>query len=169
MEDLRVSVAEVLGRPGEYRDVEVSGRLGEARTELATLVDEPIEARLRLESVVEGVLVTGTVEGGTQLTCARCLKEIRSRASVEVAELFARPGSDVEDEAYPIQGVELDLTPMLRDALVLSLPLNPVCKTACAGICPQCGGDLSEGDHVHDEGLDPRWAELSMLRGKLDG
>jgi uncharacterized protein len=169
MEDLRVSVAEVLGRPGEYRDVSVSGRLGEARTELATLVDRPIHAALRLESVVEGILVTGTVEGDTVLTCARCLKEIHSRASVEVTELFAPPGSDVEDEAYAISGAELDLAPMLRDALVLSLPLNPVCKSACSGICPQCGGDLSEGDHVHDEGLDPRWAELSALRAKLDG
>jgi uncharacterized protein len=168
MEGLKVSVAEVLGRPGEYRDVDVTGHLGEARTELATLVDHPIEARLRLESVVEGILVTGSVEGDAVLTCARCLKEIRSRASVEVTELFARPGTDVEEEAYPIEGVEIDLSPMLRDALVLSLPLNPVCETACAGICPQCGKDLSDG-HVHEEGLDPRWTELSALKARLEG
>jgi uncharacterized protein len=167
-----MSVAQILGRPGESRDVRVAGRIGEVHTELARLSDSPVEGDLRLESVVEGVLVTGKLEADTVLTCARCLKEIPAHSEVEVTELYAAPGHLTEEqEVYRITGLELDLEPMVRDALVLSLPLNPVCEAACSGMCPQCGRTLPPSgkcEYCKDDAVDPRWAELSVIKDRLE-
>jgi uncharacterized protein len=172
VQDLKVSIAQILDRPGESRDVRVAGRIGEIHTELARLADSPVEGELRLESVVEGVLVTGTLEADTVLTCARCLKEIPAPVEVEVVELFAAPGHLTEEqEVYRITGLEVDLEPMVRDALVLSLPLNPVCENACTGMCAQCGRTLPPSgkcEYCVDEAVDPRWAGLSALKGRLE-
>ena len=172
MQDLKVSIAQILGRPGESRDLRVGARIGEVHTELARLSDSPVEGHLRLDSVVEGVLVTGKLAADTVLTCARCLTEIPAHSEVEVCELFAAPGHlPEEEELYRIKGLEIDLEPMVRDALVLSLPLNPVCDTECTGMCARCGRILPPGgrcEYCVDEAVDPRWAGLSALRGRLE-
>jgi uncharacterized protein len=88
---------------------------------------------------------------------------------VEVCELYTAPGHEAEDDAYRVGGTEIDLEPMLRDALTLALPLNPVCREDCAGLCAHCGKDLNEGacDCVEDT-TDPRWEALASLRAKLE-
>ena len=171
MPQLKVSVAEILNRPGEYCDLDVRPAFEDVRTGLARLEAGPLDARLRAESVVEGVLVTGRVAGSTSLSCARCLTRFEGSLELDVCELFTTPGHELpEEEAYRVEGSEIDLEPMLRDALVLALPLNPVCSEACEGLCATCGKDLNEGgcECVHDE-IDPRWAELSALRERLNG
>jgi uncharacterized protein len=168
--DLKVSVAEILGRPGEYRDVRVSSELEGVSTALARLDPPEVRGDLRAESVVEGILVTGRVEADTALECSRCLKQISGRAEVEVCEMFVTPGHQVEDDDfYPVQGSEVDLEPMLRDAVTLALPLNPLCEEACEGLCPTCGKrrDLGPCD-CQTEDMDPRWAALSELRERLE-
>ena len=170
---LTMSVAELLGRPGEYRDVRLSEPLGGVRTALARLTEEPISGDLRAESVIEGILVTGTVSGTTIVECARCLTEFDSRAQAELCELFVPPGHDVResggDDTYRITGTEIALEPMLRDAMTLALPLHPLCRADCKGLCAQCGADLNDGDCgcVEDES-DPRWAPLEELRARLE-
>jgi uncharacterized protein len=168
---LKVSIAEILNRPGEYRDLDVSPAFEDVRTELAHLTPGPLDSRLKAESVVEGILVTGRVEGSASLRCARCLTDFEGDVSLDVCELFTTPGHELpEGEAYKVQGGEIDLEPMLRDALVLALPLNPVCKEACRGLCARCGRDLNQGDcDCEEPEIDPRWAELSALREKLNG
>ena len=171
MPNLKISVAEILGRPGEYRDLDVRPAFEDLQTELARLETDPLDANLKAESVVEGVLVTGRVAGDAKLTCARCLKSFHGPVSLDVCELYTTPGHELpEEEAYKVQGSEIDLEPMLRDALVLSLPLNPVCEEACRGLCATCGQNLNDGDCncVQDE-TDPRWAPLDALRERLNG
>ncbi len=137
---------------------------------LASVGETPIEAHLRADSVVEGILVSGSVEAGARLQCARCLRAFSSGLSVKVCELFADgPGRPAEDDAYAADGEVIDLEPMLRDALTLALPLRPLCREACAGLCGGCGQDLNDAPCgcAHEE-LDPRWAGLSALRDKLN-
>lgn len=170
LDDLKISVAEILGKPGEHRDLELHEPLPGIRTTMARLADAPVHARLRVESVVEGILVTGDVSGETVLECARCLTEFPAGISVDLCEMFVAPGHEAADEdAYRIRGTEIDLEPMLRDAVTLSLPLNPVCRAACAGMCARCGRDLNAGPcDCQTEELDPRWAPLENLRDRLE-
>ena len=163
-----ISVADILGRPGEYRDLDVRADLDEVGTALARLTAEPVRARLRAESVVEGVLVTGDVTGVAALECARCLGSRRADVAVTVCELFALHAAGAEEDAYAIDGTDIDLAPMLRDAVTLALPLAPLCRDDCAGLCARCGADLNEGAcGCVDDDVDPRWAALAGLRDQL--
>jgi uncharacterized protein len=130
-----------------------------------------LEVDVRLESVSEGVLATATVTGEVAGECGRCLVDFTEPLQVEFVELFAYPDSTTDattepDEVSRVEGDHLDLEPVLRDAVVLSLPLTPLCRPDCAGLCPECGerrDDLPE-DHSHSQ-LDPRWAGLAERFG----
>jgi len=127
----------------------------------------PVHLDLRLESVMEGVLVSGEITAPLVGSCARCLDPIEDTLRLDVQELFAYSGSTTdetseEDEVRLVEGERIDLEPMVRDAVVLSLPLAPVCDEDCAGLCAECGqrwDDLPD-DHSHEQ-LDPRWAGLA--------
>ena len=122
----------------------------------------PVELDLRLESAVEGVLVTGTAQVELRGECVRCLTLVEDRIEVDLQELFVYPGSDAtEEEASRLEGDLLDLEPVLRDAVVLDLPFQPLCRPDCAGLCPQCGANLNdEPGHQHAADSDPRWDAL---------
>jgi uncharacterized protein len=166
---LIVPVAELLGQPGEYRDIRISEPLPGVRTALARLSGDPIGADLRAESVIEGILVTGRVEGATILQCSRCLEEFGSHVELRVCELFSAPGREAEEDAYEITGAEIRLEPMLVDAVTLALPLYPLCRDDCWGLCASCGADLNAGPcGCVEEDSDPRWAALDEIRGKLE-
>ena len=172
MSQLTYSVAEILGRPGEYRDFTVRGTLAGVRTPLARVDGAPVSADLRAESVVEGILITGTVDATAVLECARCLTDFDQAVPLErLCELFLAPGHELpkEEDAYEISGLEVDLEPLLRDALLLALPLNPLCSAGCLGLCPQCGQNFNEAscDCTEDES-DPRWAALAGIREQLE-
>ena len=130
-----------------------------------------VHLRLRLESVMEGVLVSGDIEVPVTGSCARCLEPIEDSLSLDVQELYAYEGSTTEatseeDEVRRIDGDFLDLEPLLRDTVVLNLPLAPVCSEDCAGLCVECGQRLDDlpADHTHDI-VDARWAGLAEKFG----
>lgn len=164
----------VLGRrPGtmraEQRTVAAPARLG--LDLIAVPAGAPMEFDLRLESVVEGVLVTGTVDAEAEGECSRCLNALTEHVQVHLTELFAYPGSITastteEDEVPRLEDDALDLEQVLVDALGLELPLQPLCREDCAGLCLECGIDLAiaEPGHSHDT-MDPRWAALAAKFG----
>ncbi|GAA1976364.1 YceD family protein [Amycolatopsis minnesotensis] len=125
-----------------------------------------VQVDLLLESVVEGVLVSGTATAPLVGECSRCLDPISDEVEVEVTELFAYPDSTTdettdEDEVSRLVDDRIDLQPLVRDAVVLALPLVPLCREDCAGLCTECGvkwADLEPG-HGHEK-IDPRWAAL---------
>jgi uncharacterized protein len=127
----------------------------------------PVELDLRLEAVMEGVLVTGTAHASLAGECARCLEPLTDEMTVDVQELYvyedhALPGED--DEVSTLQDDLVDLEPLLRDAVVLALPFQPLCMDDCPGLCPECGARLADDPgHVHDAAIDPRWAALTEL------
>lgn len=125
----------------------------------------PLDLQLRLESVMEGVLVSGRVRVPLVGECGRCLDPIASTVEVDLQELYAYPESEAtEDEASRMVGDFLDLEPVLRDTVVLALPLTPLCRDDCPGLCVTCGARLADGDCGHREvPADPRWAALEGL------
>ena len=129
----------------------------------------PVEFDLRLEAVMEGVLVTGTASAGLEGECARCLEDIREELVADLQELYAyeESGSATDgqdDEVRRLDGDLLDLEPTLRDAVVLALPFQPLCQDDCPGLCAECGARLADDPgHQHEEPIDPRWAALQGL------
>lgn len=150
----------------EQRVVPAPAELG------AGLVRVPEGAQLhldvQLEEVSEGVLVTAEVTAPLAGECARCLDEFMSSMQVRFQEMFVPSGADAadstSDDGYVLDGYLLDLEPALRDALVLELPLSPLCDDDCQGLCGTCGVRLAdaEPDHGHpsDGGV---WAVLKDL------
>ncbi|RSN52881.1 MULTISPECIES: YceD family protein [Actinomadura] len=124
-----------------------------------------IELDLRLEAVLEGVLVTGTATVPLEGECARCLDPIASTFEADFQELFVYPdtrsGGNADDDELHLEDDLIDLEPLLRDAVVLALPLSPLCRDDCPGLCAECGVRLADAgpDHRHDV-ADPRWAAL---------
>jgi uncharacterized protein len=130
----------------------------------------PVEFDLRLEAVMEGVLVTGTASAALVGECVRCLEEIDDQVVADFQELFvyeesasATAGGE-DEELLQLDGDLLDLEPVLRDSVVLSLPFQPRCREDCPGLCVDCGARLAdEPDHAHTDPTDPRWAALAAL------
>ena len=139
---------------------------------------DALELELRLEAVMEGVLVSGSVRVRAVGECVRCLAEIVEDIDVDLQELYVYPerakvaveDGDDEEDVRELEGELIDLEPALRDTLVPALPFRPVCSSDCPGLCPQCGARLADpenAEHTH-EVLDPRWAELDRMKNMFD-
>src|SRR5690606_37441443 len=103
----------------------------------------------------------------------RCLDDIGGEITVDVQELYAYPGRVPSEEAEAdvereVEDDLIDLEPALRDALVLALPLAPLCRDDCPGLCPQCGARLADDPQHRHETTGPRWAALAKLRAGID-
>jgi uncharacterized protein len=168
-----VDTRELARRPGLSRRyervVEAQNALG-VEGVIAVPKGAEVELEILLESVVEGVLVSGTAVAPVAGECARCLDPISvddHDIEVEFTELFAYPDSVTEettdeDEVFRLVDAKIDLEPVVRDAVVLALPAAPLCREDCPGLCPDCGGRWADlgPDHRH-ETIDPRWAALT--------
>lgn len=137
-------------------------------TTLARVPEETlIGIDLRLDSLVDGIHVSGRATGEVSMQCRRCLATFNRAVEVEVSEAFL-PEPAAGEDAYVIVDEVLDLEPMLRDALVLALPLNPLCREQCSGLCVTCGADLNVVDCGHaSQQTDVRWGQLESLRRKM--
>jgi uncharacterized protein len=156
-----VEVRDLVDRPGASRELHLAQAIEELATELAE-IPSPVRMDLLLESVVEGILVSGPVSGTVVVRCARGLTEATGPFRVEVTELFAR-GITEDGEEYPLQEGVIDLEPMIRDAVILSLPFSPLCRPDCRGLCERCGGNRNLDECICPPPVDRRWAELDLL------
>ena len=142
--------------------------------------DSPIDIALTLQSVNEGVLVSGTVQALVVGECTRCLDPIEFDVEEDFQELFRyeeekkshKHEKEIEvkdeDEELHMDGDYVDLEFPIRDALILDLPINPLCDEECAGLCPDCGARMADlpADHSHEK-HDIRWSALEDLASKL--
>ena len=145
-----------------------------------------VALEVRFEAVSEGVLATGTAIAPLAGECARCLAPLTSSVTVGFQELYLYAESrhdkhekhdkhdDQEDqdagELYHLDGDLLDLEPAFRDAVVLALPMSPLCREDCPGLCVECGVPLADAGpgHRHEAAGDPRWAALRQLGNTED-
>ncbi|WAX77726.1 YceD family protein [Streptomyces sp. KMM 9044] len=172
-------------RPGALqrltRSIEAPGDLG-IQGVIGVPEGAPVELGLRLESVMEGVLVTGTARATAEGECVRCLEPLERELVAEYQEMFsyhdaddrgrvkAEPGDDAEDneDRLFIEDGMFDLETVLRDAVVLALPMQPVCQDDCPGLCSECGARLADDPDHHHDAVDIRWAALQGLAGSLE-
>jgi uncharacterized protein len=161
--DFRVGVADLLRNLGHLRAVELRGPLSDIAV-TGSAVTGDVVADLDLQSLAGGaILASGTVTAEWSGECRRCLGPAAGRVTADVRELF-EPGSD-EEETYALQGDEIDVEPLVRDAVLLELPLAPLCREACRGLCPVCGANRTDNDCGHErDDRDPRWAALDQLK-----
>ncbi len=160
-----IDVRELVGQPGASRHAHIEGTLEDLGTEVATVPDDaPIHGELLLESVVEGVLVSGELRGRFHLRCARCLDEFDAPFDLTVTEMFVpEPDEEADDYALDPEGF-IEPEQMVRDAVGVELPFSPLCRPDCQGLCPVCGGNRNLGECPNDHpSVDPRWAALEVL------
>ena len=166
-----VSVKNLVHRPGSMETldevVQAPADMGNALIGVQEGTD--MDLNIRLESVVDGILVSGTTVVDVHGECSLCLDPIDYEMSTNIQELFvfekAPSGGpeDEDDEQYAVEGESIDLEPVLRDAVILQLPFQPVCRETCQGLCSECGARLEEDPGHHHEVLDPRWSALQGL------
>jgi uncharacterized protein len=161
---LGVNVADLLRRPGQRRHDAIDAELDGLRV-IGTAVPDgaPVQVEVDLESLNEGLVVKGTAEAPWVGECRRCLRPVKAALSAPILEVYEPHPS--EGETQLLEGTEIDLEPVVREAVLLELPLAPLCREDCAGLCPRCGADRNEVacGCVTDE-PDPRWAGLEGLR-----
>jgi uncharacterized protein len=153
---------------GSQREEHREGSLGELRVADTRVPDGGrVAVDATLTAVHGGLEVSGTVRAAWTGECRRCLRPVGGDLAAEVRELYRpRAEGEPEDEDTYALGVDhLDLAPLARDAVLLTLPLAPLCRADCPGLCPTCGADLAEGDcGCAGAAVDPRWAALDILR-----
>ncbi len=128
-----------------------------------------IDADLHLSAMLDGLSAYGTLRGRAPSTCSRCLTPITVEMDVEIREAFLEPGAETEaDEAYPLEGAQIDLEPLIRDAVTLNQPIYPRCREDCPGLCPTCGARRDDGCGCTPATGDPRLAVLADIEIRSD-
>ncbi len=166
---LNFLVRDLIGQPGQMKElsVDVPAPVQWGEGLVAVRENEPLELDLRFESVHEGILVTGEAVTEARGECGRCLDDITLGVEVEFQELFAYH----RDEAceYDVQDDHVNLEPIIRDAVVLALPFQPVCRPDCPGLDPQTGHKLEEHTELTPTAVrDPRWDALQKFAASED-
>ncbi len=162
-----IDVHDLLGHPGLARSYDLLGTIDGLATELVAVPDDAmLGGGLALESVIEGVFVTGAITGTWRVRCARCLTEQTRPFSVEIAELVTPTPldpADADDDGYVLVDEQVDVDQIVRDAVGVEMPFAPLCRPDCQGLCPTCGGNRNLGECPGHEAIDPRFAVLSDL------
>lgn len=179
---------ELVRRPGTMRELtrEVTTTEPFGTDVIAIPAGAPVQVELRLESVVEGVLATGTAQATAVGECVRCLEEVVEELDVPFQELYVYPdraahhqqvaglsggekdANTDEDEQRMLDDDLMDLEEVIRDAVVTALPFQPVCRDDCPGLCSECGARLADDpEHEHDV-IDPRWSALAAMASPTD-
>lgn len=174
--DWVIDTRDLIRRPGSMktlqRTVRVPDRIG--TDVIAVSAGHEADVDLRLESVVEGILATGTVRTEATGECGRCLDRVEYPLDLQFQELFAyadraahhqEVGDEQDEDRHELDGDLMDLESVVRDAAVTALPFQPVCRDDCPGLCSECGARLADDPDHHHEVIDPRWSALQGLSG----
>lgn len=177
--DAQLNVAQLLKEPiGATRDYDVVAAVKDLVPEEVTDAT-PLRGHVHLLRTDRGILVEGQLTGSVVVPCSRCLDDVNAPVTVEVEDIF-QPTVDVvrgtfieveeEDTALLIDEHHiLDLNEVLRQNLLLAVPMQPLCRPDCAGLCPTCGENLNQGPcQCESVAIDPRWADLGSLLADVD-
>lgn len=164
---LKINAFEMLRRPGTVRSIRIAVDPATLDVEDSRIFPgSEVEIDLDCESLSDGIVVRGRVAASFHGECRRCLEPIVGRIDADVNELYQVSVTD--PDAFPIEGDQIDLVPMVRETILLDLPDAPLCTLECAGLCATCGKDLNQGQcSCPRETVDPRWSVLDALRDRL--
>lgn len=165
---LVVNVADLRRRLGQRRREPIEVILARQTVVSSSTTDEPVVGDVTVESIERGVSVTGGVRFAWEGECRRCLEVTGGQIDIDLDEIF-QVGAPEDSELLPLEGDQIDLVPLVREAVVLSLPLAPLCRDDCPGPDPDrypamTEQSLDEGARAEAPATDPRWAALDQLR-----
>ena len=163
-----VNVADLRRRLGQRRNQPIEVTLARQTVVSSSTTDRPVTGEVTIESIERGVSVVGGVRFGWEGDCRRCLETTGGELTVEIDEIFQVDAPD-DSELLPLEGDQIDLVPLVREAVVLSLPLAPLCREDCPGPDPDrypamTEDELDEAAAAEGPQPDPRWAALDQLR-----
>ena len=191
-----VSVAQVASRPGQSKEIDATFPAPSGIGDEIVGVDEGTDVSVvgSFDSIVDGLILNARISAPVHAECTRCLKPIQRDWTVNVTSFFPYEdksaagkggkagkngkeeevdiiaGEDESEDTYPLleNGAFADIEAMIRDTLVESLPLQPLCRPDCRGLCSQCGADLNEDPDHHHDVTDIRFAGLAGLKAQLE-
>lgn len=163
MSPFQISVIDVSRRIGEERNKHIEFDVDERMGEGVAFVPKgaKIVLDVRLEGLHDGILVTGEVETEAIGECVRCLDEVRIPLQVDFGELFGYSPS--EELEFSVHDNHVNCEPLVRDAVVLELPFQPLCDEDCLGLDPDSGKKLMEPREQSEPIIDSRWSALEAL------
>jgi len=175
---MKIRLEEIGDEPYTWRSEETIPASSLDREEILELT--PVSWRGQIDRLDDGFLLRADLAYGQTLACQRCLRPVTHRVeeTVELLLVAHEPGAESEERELEeedlgilvIDGSEIDLRPVLEEQMQLNVPMRPLCKEDCAGLCPVCGADLNDGDcGCRRQTEDPRWAGLAALRDRLPG
>lgn len=163
---LVVNAVELLRRPGSTKDIDVVVVAEDFEFNDSRIDDVPVQVRLHLEALSDGIAVTGVATAHWHGECKRCLAPVQESTEIDIDELYQVKVTD--PDAFPIDADQLTLLPMVRENILVVVPQFLLCQPECKGMCPQCGADLNEGQcSCATPVTDDRWAALEALKHEL--
>jgi len=163
---LVVNAVELLRRPGSTKDIDVVVVAEDFEFNDSRIDDVPVQVRLHLEALSDGIAVTGVATAYWHGECKRCLAPVQESTEIDIDELYQVKVTD--PDAFPIDADQLTLLPMVRENILVVVPQFLLCQPECKGMCPQCGADLNEGQcSCATPVTDDRWAALEALKHEL--
>jgi uncharacterized protein len=166
---LRVDLRELARGPVETRGELTQDDLALAGTEIS--LREPVAVSGRLQAIGEGRFYwQGTAHTVAQGECRRCLTPLATPIDLEIGALFTQdPDAPDDPDSYPVapDAMDIDVTPAVREELVLAAPRYVVCREECKGLCPRCGKDWNAGPCGCEPAGEMRWQPLKALKDKL--
>ena len=129
-----------------------------------------LNGAVRVTRTAQGLLLQARLTALTMVTCGRCLLDFRQPLEIDFTELYAfTPDSATDSGLIVPESGKIDLAPLVRDEMMVAIPISPLCSTECKGLCPTCGENLNENPHTHEEvEIDPRLAVLKSLLDKKE-
>lgn len=169
----KVNLHELPRRAGEMKSYHLQFAVPEpiGIPMLAIKAGQEIEIDFKAEAVSDGVLISGEITSEAVGECGRCLEELTQEIDQEFRELFLyesrKSEEEDDDELFVMDGDIADIEVPIRDAVVLAMPLNPLCKADCKGLCSECGERMEKlgPEHSHEK-VDPRWSGLAGWQPK---
>ncbi len=162
---LVIGLADLQRHAGTRRAIETTATLeGLVLEGLEVRAGPEVAVTLVAESLTDGLVVTGTATTTWHGTCRRCLEPVSGELAAEVREVWSS-SIDAAEDVLPMPTEDLDLGELVREALLLALPLAPLCEEACRGPAPERFPTAVEADDDAEQGpaRDPRWAALDQL------
>lgn len=174
---MKVRLDQIADQPYTWQQREHLPAAALERSEVIELSD--IEWRGRIERLETGFLLRATIEYEQTLECPRCLKRVPMPVVSELELLILQDAPQPTVGEYEleesdlgvlhVEGEELDTLPVLLEQLQLEVPMKPLCRPDCAGLCPICGADRADGEcECEEPPSDPRWSALEGLKRRLD-
>jgi len=171
MEPLLIDVTELLEHTGEERSFSGKITLGSIKLgqEMVEFVN-PFDVRATLRSVSLGIVITGQAQSRVILRCSRCLEKFEYQAKAQIEEMAVADGQTTPDDVFLIQDGKIDLAAVVYQNVIVELPIQPLCRQICAGLCDVCGRNLNDEPHDHPEDeIDERLASLKEYFKKGHG